>query len=142
MTDTTIHRALLERLLSEMERTNAKTLAQFGVGMIDLNVIAALRSALEQPQQRPELPLNDEIEKTIGYRLPNFGFDKVRQLMVEYAEKCGAFPWEQPQQEPLADALLLLRVAIQTGHPEYGPEDWIDMIDTALAGRKKQERGE
>lgn len=41
---------------------------------------------------------------------------------------------EQPQQDALADALRLLRTAIQTGHPEYGPADWIDMIDTALEG--------
>ena len=33
-----------------------------------------------------ELPFNDEIEERLGYRLHNFGYDKVRELMVEYAE--------------------------------------------------------
>lgn len=36
--------------------------------------------------KKAELPFNLEIEERLGYRLPNFGYDQIRELMVEYAE--------------------------------------------------------
>ncbi len=50
-------------------------------------------------QRRPELPPNNEIEARLGYRLSGFDYDKVRELMVEYAEACGAFPWAPVKQQ-------------------------------------------
>ena len=85
------------------------------------DTITVPRALLEQALKALEY-MNVTAEHRVDSRVPEQSIAALRSAL------------EQPQQEPLADALRLLRTAIQTGHPEYGPADWIDMIDTALEG--------
>ena len=64
------------------------------------------------------LPFNDEIETRLGYRLPGFGYDIVRALMVEHAEAAVA--------DLQVDAARYRWIRATQNTEIRNPGDWLD----------------